>query len=613
METGQGDGREEILFVTKEMKIMFGRKAKPCMVFEYGCFKPIAGFNEMIEEMLRRNRYWNKLVEIDRKYSSKVKDVLTVPADPKISEIRAKIESLRQQIKDRRKENRSGKVDCADLEKQVSELKKQLQIVKPLVKEERKRIAEANREKLKAIEKERLEAVKEARKTSGLYWCNYDEVEMHYETARKRALKTGRELKFHRFDGQGKVTVRLRENGMSGPWGMPVKNAFKPNNAFWFDPVPEEAWFHPKRSVRRKLARTKVRLRVGSDENRNPVWVELPVIMHRPMPATSEIRSASIVREKVGRRFRYKLVVTVTIPEEISHIKRAKVDTVGIDIGWRSVPEGLRVVYWYDETGNSGKLVHPAIKDFIKITEDGKSGQLILPHKIINAFKKIDDLKSIRDQHFNEAKEILKKWVDETSDADWIKDETKDILKWRNHNRLAKLIYKWRENRVPNDDRILDILEEWLKKEKHLYDWEANLRDKTIRFRREIYRVFAAQIASTYSKVILEDFDLRNVLEKPDPEEGTQGSIEPNYQRFVAAVSVLREALENACRREKTEIIYVDPVNTTIQCNKCGHVEKFDAAAHLIRTCPACGEIWDQDYNAAKVLLERGTEISKIT
>ncbi|MBS3948441.1 MAG: hypothetical protein KGZ57_09130 [Dethiobacter sp.] len=44
----------------------FGRKARPCRVYEYGCLPPISGKEELQEALRLRNRYWNKLVEIDR-------------------------------------------------------------------------------------------------------------------------------------------------------------------------------------------------------------------------------------------------------------------------------------------------------------------------------------------------------------------------------------------------------------------------------------------------------------------------------------------------------------------------------------------------------------------
>ena len=41
----------------------------------------------------------------------------------------------------------------------------------------------------------------------------------------------------------------------------------------------------------------------------------------------------------------------------------------------------------------------------------------------------------------------------------------------------------------------------------------------------------------------------------------------------------------------------------------CGHVDRFDAASMVLHRCRRCGTLWDQDRNAAIVLLRRGTGV----
>ena len=171
---------------------------------------------------------------------------------------------------------------------------------------------------------------------------------------------------------------------------------------------------------------------------------------------------------------------------------------------------------------------------------------------------------------------------------------------------MVMLTRKWLENRFSGDQEVVAYLEEWLKRERHLWDYEANLQDQVGRHRREIYRIFAAEIAKKYDHVFMEDFDLRGVLRKKKPESGTGGSTPPDRQRTIASVSTLRQAIENACRREGVEVARVPPMHSTTECHVCGHVEKFDAAGHIMRTCPKCHSIWDQDENAAIVILNRG-------
>ena len=577
---------------------MFGHESKPCMVYEYGCLTPIDGEEEMFAETKRRNDFWNKLVEIEKNYRERVKEILTVPDNPVLA-LRDERTRLRAEIKSRRKTERSGQVNISDLKDRIKEINKTLSLFseedRRKAKETRKKVIEANRHQLKEIDSERKSAVKQAQHGSGLYWCNSNDVIASYDTARKRAMKEGTELKFHRWTGEGKAFVRYQ-------YGLPVQDVFGNDTRLQIDPVNSDAWDHPVRSVRRKAARTKVRLRVTS-ENRNPVWVELPMVMHRPLPAESEIRSAAVIREQVGRKYRYKLVVTVTV-------NRTKIrhdgDVVGIDIGWRLIenyePEatavfkslckpagpGLRVAYW-----NDGE----------------KSGQLVLPPRILAAFNKLKDLKSIRDTHFNEVKETLSAWLVNKDIPDWLVETTKFLASWRSQGRIVQLTKTWRKNRFNGDEDIVETLEHWLSRENHLYDWEANLRDQVQRWRREGYRKFAAQIACKYKRVVMEDFDLRRVSKKPEAEEGTLGSRPQDWQRVIAAVSELRLAIENACRREGTEFIQVESQQSTTECHKCGHVERFDAANHLYHTCSNCGNLHDQDYNASIVLRKRAVKL----
>jgi hypothetical protein len=69
------------------------------------------------------------------------------------------------------------------------------------------------------------------------------------------------------------------------------------------------------------------------------VWLELPVVLHRPLPADGTIRSASVICERVGSRERWRLLITVAQPERAIRQGPA----VALDLGWRLLPHGLRV------------------------------------------------------------------------------------------------------------------------------------------------------------------------------------------------------------------------------------------------------------------------------
>ena len=128
-----------------------------------------------------------------------------------------------------------------------------------------------------------------------------------------------------------------------------------------------------------------MRIRVGSD-GRTPVWLELPVDLHRAMPEDGTIRSASVIRDKVGGRERWRLLVTVAQPERAMRQGPA----VAVDLGWRLLPEACASRTWEDERGDHGEL--------------------LLDPAVLWQFSKLNDLRSIQDQHLRAALAVLGPW-----------------------------------------------------------------------------------------------------------------------------------------------------------------------------------------------------------
>lgn len=567
---------------------MYGKKSKPCRVFKYGCLSPLTNELEINDEMFRRNKYWNKLVEIERLYRQKYLLITLVPGDIEAAHIQAEIGIWQKEIKAKRQQNRTSDVDVSNLKEKIKKAKAELKKLWEKNKAERKVLIKLKKSELVKAEQERRELQKEARKKSGLHWCNYDDVEKSYEVARKEAMKKGKYLRFHRFDGTGKLSVRFKD-------GIPVQDVFAEgsNRLFYIAPVDLGAWNDPVRANRRKLSQTTVKIRVQSDEKRKPVWSEFPMVMHRPLPYDGEIRGASIVCEKVGKKYRYSLDVTVAfsdnyIKERKEHGREALITrpSVGINIGWRLKDnDELRIAYWVDETGNHGELK--------------------LDSYTVSQFQKINDLRSIRDVHFDSVKDALKQFITKNTVPYWLKESTKTLHKWRSTERMVNLISNWHDNRFAGDAGIINILEQWRKRENHLYNWESNLRDQIIKRRREIYRLFAKKISQKYGQIFIEDFDISNVAKHLEPEDGPQLSIPPRRQRVIAATSILRDVIENAVKKEGLAYTKSDAKYITLECHLCGYTEDWAAANSIERKCPNCKEVWDQDYNAAFLNLSR--------
>lgn len=549
----------------------YGHTARPCRVYQYGCRPPLTGEDAAMGEMRRRVTFWNRLVEIERAHQAAIGAVLAELA-PDVALAEAAVARW-EADKETVGEERATALKAAWKARQAA------------------RRAAFARDDVKArvgdLETARKATVKAAYHDSGLYWPNYNDVLAAYGVARRQPG----ELRFHSWrQGEGKLS-------MAWPTGLPVTRLLAGgDNMLQIDPVPEAAWTSPIRGERRRLSRTVVRLRIGSERQDGarptPIWLELPVVLHRPLPAGGLVRQAAVLRERVGAAVRWKLVLTVELPaDEVSPVPRGE-GRIGIDVGWRKTADGLRIAAWSDDLG--------------------RTGEVVLPAAWLSEMGRVEDLQSLRDQHVNAIKAALGAWVKAAPGVPaWLRENVRTLAQWRAAGRLVALERRWRVERFAGDDAGYQMLSEWARRDLHLWEWESHLRDQLIRQRRERYRVFAADVVRRYREVVMEAFDLRPMARRDQAATDLPG--EARHMRQWAAVSVFREAVKNACRREGVGVREVDARNTTRECPDCGAIEEFDAAASVYHTCGVCGRRRDQDLGAARILLmrsERGSPAS---
>ena len=497
----------------------YGKKARTVRAYDYGCLLPLAGESDAIDEMRRRVRFWNALVELHEIYRQ---ERLAL-----IAELRA---------------------------------------VHGLGEKDRLKLTDDEKARFRAIDEREHVGVLTAKAGAGLWWCNADDVVVDFHNAIKRAK--GQALRFHAWRlSVGKVLARWQT-------GLPVAAAMAADSRMQL------------RSL--KTGCLAMRLRVGGDRS-EPTYLTIPVVLHRPLPPDGLIRQVSVHRERVGPHdggnpYLWKAVfIAETSEEQAVPIGRGR---LSLDLGWRLIGEELRVGYWRDDAGNTGEVR--------------------LPERIINGLRKCEDLRSIRDQHFNVARATLRAWLAEAGSVpDWLRDETPHIAQWRTPERLTGLVWRWKDQRFTGDTDIYERLEAWRKKERHLWAWEANSRDQLLRRRLHLYREFAARVAKTCEEVVIENFDLRAIADLK--KQGKDLPAPARHNRVLAAPSELRLALKNACTREGVKIVQVDSQNTTRACHNCGSIEHWDAGAELRHRCSACGIEWDQDLNAAANLLARAS------
>jgi hypothetical protein len=266
-----------------------------------------------------------------------------------------------------------------------------------------------------------------------------------------------------------------------------------------------------------------------------------------------------------------KWFVQFVVARKSGFHEKAGEGRVGVDIGWRKVPEGIRVAYW----GGT----------------DGDHKQVILPSDLIAHLEHSDELQSLRDDKFNVCRDTLVEWKKEYFAPDWFREATTTLSKWKSQAKLAALVLRWGKDRWDGDSQMYGIVEEWRKQDKHLYEWQDNERKRARLRRTAFYYGVVKKLSRKYGVCRLEDMDLRQMATKEDAAKKAQ------KQRAMAALSSLRMCFASRMRIEK-----VDPAYTSKTCHLCDYINDFGGDV-VMHTCEGCGKTWDRDYNGSMNLL----------
>jgi hypothetical protein len=329
-------------------------------------------------------------------------------------------------------------------------------------------------------------------------------------------------------------------------------------------------------------------LRIGSnpDPARTPVWARWPLVAHRPFPAGAIITRVTVQRETEGPNEHWTALFTVRVPEKTG-VPATVGGSVAADIGWRVIGDALRVAVWVDARGTVGEL-------------------RLNPHEL-SKLGMPDALRAIRDDRFNLERTWLVGWMQNHNIPDCMMERTKTIADWRSCGRLAALVLDWRGHRFDGDAEAFSRIEAWRQWDKIHWQWEASQRSKAMGHRKNLYRNYGVRLARQYDALVLEKFDLRTFAIRAPVDSPEADNETARHSRVQACLSELRGAFVWAFTRERRAVIDVDPMDSTHECHACGAYVEFDAAKFLYATCQACGTRWDQDENAARVLLARST------
>lgn len=535
-------------------------------VYKYACRRPVAGEAAAVEQMQLRVRLWNALVEVEQQHSAAIESVLADLAPGADAGCRPPYACSEHAEEWQRRRPPACFQPCPEQQAEMSAWKATRRAAF------RQEAVKAYLAMLELARKTAVKAVQAAHAALGLWWGNYDDVVKSYTVARRRPG----ELRFHSwYRVTGKVSVRYQT-------GLPLETAYaETDTRFQLRPMPDGYTWTTSRDKR--LARTAARVRIGSD-GRAPRWLELQLTQHRPIPAGSIIRQVAVTRELIGNQPRWWLIIVVDEPEVIRAVPAGP--TIAVNLGWRVRPDGLRVAFWR--------------------TSQGQDGEVVLPNAWRDHLRKTEAIQADRSTAFNVARDRLVGWLASTTPLPaWLSEATENLPLWRSSERLARLVRRWADERFAGDETIYAPLAAWRTRERHLQEYASHARDQLLATRLMQYRRVAATLVRQAGQIRLHAFDLRPIAALGPEGHGSDLPAAVRRNRQQAAVSLLRLALVNACQREGVPLLVIpEGERITQTCWACRTSQNFDAAVHLEWTCTSCGERWDQDRNATRVMLQ---------
>ncbi|GIW61053.1 MAG: hypothetical protein KatS3mg087_2119 [Patescibacteria group bacterium] len=548
-------------------------------------------FQLIQQQLFEANQLRNKYVELELQRREEIKNALLTLC-PRLNEIEKRItdahqhiENIEEQIRQYRIQHRK-RTAPANLREELNKARAMLRSLY----EQRKVIrseefdTEIVKQTIESIDRRYHELGKQAYRESNLYWGTKNVVLESTKT-----FKRGTPPKFRRFEGNGMLAVQIQTP--KGRQPLTVERALEGKDTRLRLEVPEALQQELATKGRSRGIRSiaTVWMRVGSTPKREPIWLPIRFRMHRPFPPGARIEwcylhcEAKGLDKSVPNRssdwdFRVRFVISV--PKQERSIEDKK-PLVALHLGWRydRVNHTLRVGYWYD-----GQQSEP----------------IILPARMLKYLEIFDKKASALSRLFNSFRDdFVRAWLELLHDGKVpqpLVEASQYIEQWKSARRFASLFYVWRDNRFDGDDAL------WLR----YTNWRSQFRSysavkraaayKLRRCRNDLYRKIARRFEHEYQYVSIAEIDYAQLRERPDviDEEDPNGELRRRRAQAAAPGTLryyVREVMGPYC-------INVDPKNITASCHKCGAHNEWDHKI-LIHRCENCGEIWDQDYNAA--------------
>ena len=604
------------------------------IVYRYGLLPPTENAETVRDQMLLAHRYKNSLIAVERIRRDKSRAILRTAGD--IETLEAAVKGADEACREAARDVKACRASTRS-RSETEEMKRRHAEAKATLKTARAALAEARRAGREAPEiiaarkannSETATLTKAARAANGLYWGTGAVVDDAIKAASKVPLYAFGEPcdpSFKRWSGEAAIGIQVHQKGESGD-GLSVESFLNgtgdARNWLYSSPRGQEIRApHPNpkveaarlRNAERRDAsdrlntreRRYLHVRIGTkDEKGRPaLMATFPMVMHRPLPPNALIKRVVVQCRKIGPREEWYCCLTVATEGLLRDPAPTCGGAVAVEIGWRTLPDGQIQVARHLTAGGGASVLSVDL----------------------SGFRKADELRSIREKNFNEARAALVDWLRENTVPEWMRaltvkrgsdlpSEAQAIAyleQWKAQGRLAGLCLKWRDNIGEGEQEAYTALETWRYHDNHLWRWESDQRKKTERMRQDTYRVFAAKLASEHPRLLVSDAVYSEMARRPDV-DGEHANETAARNRQGSAPGALREALVAAFKARGGEVVKVSAAGLSTTCPDCGSCDPAgrDANAHEWE-CFSCDAVFDLDELATlNMLRTSGEELS---
>ncbi len=448
----------------------------PNRIYTYGSLAPTENADLVEEQYARAYAYQNRLIEIETARRIQIKErELSVPV---IRAVHAEAQSVSARAEALFHASRVDKERLPAFQEARAARKAAWKTYYEVKKKETK-VNTALQEQIRAVSRVAYDSAKEAYNApEAPFWGTALLVNLAVEAAKQAVPLDGRKtLRFRDPEHDpARLGVQLQGGlGVAALGQMPGVEATDRRLQL----VPNGA----SKGGRRQFAL--LRLRVGScgPYMRDPVWAVFPVIVDRPLPPDAIIKYAWVRRWRVGLQYRYALQLTLEA-ESFRAPAATRNGAADIHLGLVELPGGALKVADVNPLGGGYTVI-------------------VLPAEHLAALRKVSDLVSIQSRLFTEARDELAVWLETVPLPFQPAFLVAADLKALTHRELRELAFQWKSNRFPGDASLFEKMDYWRHRSRHLYGWEANLREQCVLQRNALYEKEAVRLARMFGEIRL--------------------------------------------------------------------------------------------------------------